>query len=351
MTLTLSEIEERWLAGCTVAGGTEALVETFNRAESLLGRDWLEAALAGGTLGPVIALPIHRVGEQLRVLERAADREKLIARVRARLPAALSELHALALCVGDDAEVEVAIEPTIQVDGGNRVPDFAVRRPDEAWTYVEVTAPNDSEGALEARAAATTLVRFLPAVSSGVAAHARFRDVPTDQDIEEVGDALATASVGTVVDQPRFVLEVSKATGVLSVSGADENDRPICGCMAARVEGDVRSSIMVRVPYADERGQKILDAEAKQIPKSGPGLICLMTGHGKYWRGLIERSFSPTIRRRISGALLFFSGIVGSDDGSPQLATIGEVLVNPYARTPLPERLRERLERLPSRFR
>lgn len=287
---------------------------------------------------------------QLRVLERAAGREKLIERVRARGLAALSELHALALCVGDDAGVEVAIEPTVQVDGGDRVPDFAVRRPGEAWTYVEVTAPNDSESAVEARAAATTLVRSLPAVASGVAAHVRFRDVPTEQDIEEVGTALAAASVGTVVDRPRFVLEVTEATGVISISGSDERDRPIYGSMAGRMEGDVRSSIMVRVPYTDERGQKILDAEAKQIPKEGPGLICLVTGHGKHWRGLIERSFSPTIRRRISGALLLFSGMVGSHDGSPQLLTTGRVLVNPHARAPLPDWLRERLEGLPTRF-
>jgi len=42
---------------------------------------------------------------------------------------------------------------------------------------------------------------------------------------------------------------------------------------------------------------------------------------------LADRPQSPSWW--ISGALLFFSGIVGSDDGSPQLLTIGRVLVNP----------------------
>jgi hypothetical protein len=350
MVISQDEIQERWLAGCLVAGGTEALVETFNRVEATLGREWLEAPLAGPTRGPIIALPLHLTGQHLRSLANAVRREKLVERLRVREPAALSELHALAICVGDDPAVDVEIEPTIQVNGGDRVPDFAVRRGSERWTYVEVTAPNESEDAEEARAAATTLVKSLPPVPSGVAAHVRFRDVPTEDDIQEVGAELRKATVGTSVDQGRFVLEVTAAADVTSISGSDEQNRPIYGSMAGRVEGDVRSSIMVRVPYTDERGQRILDAEAKQIRKGGPGLICMRTANGKYWRGLIERSFSPTIRRRISGALLFFSGITGNPDGAMHLPTIGRLLSNPHARTHLPDWLRDRLERLPAKF-
>ena len=105
--------------------------------------------------------------------------------------------------------------------------------------------------------------------------------------------------------------------------------------------------LAVRVPFTDERAQRILDAEAKQIPKEGPGLICIMTTYGSYWRGLIERSFSPAIRRRISGVLLFHSGIVAGQRCA-RLPTAGRILLNPHARTTLPRWLTEQLEALPA---
>jgi hypothetical protein len=348
MSVSPAEIEARWLvAGNVVAGGNEALVETFSRVEAILGRPWLEARFAGPARDPATVLSIHATGQHLQALERAGSREKLIERVRTMDPAALCELHALALCAMGDPNAEVEIEPTIQVEGGQRVPDFAVRQPGELWTYVEVAAANDSEDPVDVQTVTTALAGSLPPVGSGVVARVRFRDAPTDQDIAEVGAELTKASVGTVVDRPRFVLEVGEANAVSSISESDEQDRPIYG---ARTRDEERS-LEVHVPYTDERAQSILDTGAKQLPEGGPGLICVRTAHGRYWRGLVERSFLPTVRRGISGALLFFAGMVPGDDGSPQLRTVGRALPNEHARAPLPSWLLDRLTGLPARFR
>jgi hypothetical protein len=158
------------------------------------------------------------------------------------------------------------------------------------------------------------------------------------------------AGLDQTIDRPNFIIHTRPATPVLTPIGGDEHGRPIFGNAVFRVSGENRALVSVRVPYPDLRGQQVIDAEARQLPKEGPGLICIATGHGKYWRSLIERSFSPTIRRRISGVLLFETGLLLGDHGI-ELQTAGRLLSNPHARQPLPSWLEASLHRLPAAFR
>lgn len=357
MPISREEIKNRWLAGGVTGAGIDALVGSFNVAERVLGRAWLEEPLADGIAGPVIALPIHLVGENLRVLERAHRSEQLIARVRKREGAAMAELHALALCA-DDPKIDPEVAPTVDVDGHRRVPDFRVRQAGEPWVYVEVTAPTHSESKSAAHAAATRLSVSRDLIPDGVSVQVRFRDEPDNTDIEEVMKEIREAAViGRVTARERFVIHAEefvragKSTPEFLPIGGDEQGRPLSCSLRAEVRGEGAmivggAGLAVRVPYTDERGRKIIDAEAKQLPKAGPGLICIFTQHGAYWRGLIERSFSPDMRRRISGVLLVASAIRPGDCGV-RLATAGRLILNPHARVPLPQWLSERLGALP----
>src|SRR5262249_33177423 len=139
MTVTRSEIEERWLGHTLQDHQVEPILECYNRVEQVLGRPWLEASVIPGVVGSSILLPIYVLGDHLRLLARAAGAEKLIRRLQAREPAAHSELYSIALCVdGDDVEIE--IEPPVGASG--KVPDFRVRRPGEGWVWVEATKPS-----------------------------------------------------------------------------------------------------------------------------------------------------------------------------------------------------------------
>src|SRR5262245_1560664 len=123
-------------------------------------------------------------------------------------------------------------------------------------------------------------------------------------------------------------------------SAMTSRGRPTFGNAVGRVSKEARALLSVRVPYTDLRGQQVVDAKARQLPKEGPGLICVVTTHGKYWESLIERCFSPTIRRRISGVLLFATGLLPGEHGM-ELQTAGRLLSNPHARVPLPPWLRD----------
>jgi hypothetical protein len=349
MAVSRSEIEERWLGQPLPENEADRIVESFNRVEQILGRPWLEAWLAPGIVGPFVALPIYLLGIQLSVLCHAKGAEKLIQRLQAREPAALSELHSIALCVVSN-DVEIEIEPPVTVGDAEKIPDFRLRRPGERWVWVEVTQPNYSESAQIAQRAAASLRNLLTKVPDGMEVQIRFRTEPSDTDLNSVRTEVEQATLNQLIDRPAFIIHTRTATPVLTPIGDDEQGRPIFGNAVFRANGENRALLSVRVPYTDLRGQQVIDAEARQLPKEGPGLICIATGHGKYWQSLIERSFSPTIRRRISGALLFQTGIVPGEHGI-ELQTAGRLLRNPYAREPLPSWLETSLHRLPATFR
>lgn len=349
MAVSRGEVEERWFGQFLHENEADRIVESFNRVEQILGRPWLEASAPSGIIGPCVALPIFLLGIQLDVLSRAKRAEKLIQRLQARESAAFSELHSIALCVGCD-DVEIEIEPPAIVGGAEKVPDFRLRRPGDQWVWVEVTRPNYSESARVAQQAASSLRDLLARIPDRMDVQIRFRSEPSDADLNSVRLEVEHATLDQTIDRPTFIIHTSAATPVLTPIGNDEQGRPIFGNAVARVCGENRAMLSVRVPYTDLRGQQVIDAEARQLPKEGPGLICIATDHGKYWQSLIERSFSPTIRRRISGVLLFQTGSVLGEHGI-EIQTAGRLLGNPHARAPLPSWLEAWLHQLPAAFR
>jgi len=351
MAVSRSEVEERWLGQALHENEADRIVESFNRVEQILGRPWLEASVASGIVGPSVALPICLLGFQLDVLSRAKGAEKLIHRLQVREPAAFSELHSINLCIGcNDIDLELEIEPPTPVGGAKKVPDFRLRRPGEEWLWVEVTQPNYSESAQLAQKGAASLGDLLAKIPDGMALQIRFRSEPSDTDLDSVRAEAEHVTLNQTIDRPTFIMHASTATPVFTPLGNDEQGRPIFGNVVGRVSGENRALLSVRVPYSDLRGQQVIDAEARQLPKDGPGLICIATSHGKYWQSLIERSFSPTIRRRISGVLLYQTGVL-SGELAIELQTAGRLLSNPYARARLPSWLEASLHRLPATFR
>jgi hypothetical protein len=349
MAVFRSEIEERWLGNPLQDNEAEPILECFNRVEQILGRPWLDASVQAGLVGPSQLLPIYLLGDQLSVLARATGAENLIRRLQAREPAAFSELHSVAVCA-DGSDVEIEIEPLAPVGDSRKVPDFRVRRPNEEWVWVEVTQPNYSESAQIAQSAAASLRDLLTDIPDGMEVQVRFRCEPSEAELAGARTAVRNAGFDQTIDRPNFIIHARAATAVLTPIDGDEHERPIFGNAVSRLNGENRALLSVRVPYTDLRGQQVIDAEARQLPKDGPGLICIATSYGRYWSSLIERSFSPVIRRRISGVLLFQTGLL-LGDRAVELQTAARLLSNPHARQELPSWLEASLRRLPAAFR
>ena len=349
MVVSRSEIEERWLGHLLPENEAESILQSFNRVEEILGRAWLEAAKRPGVRGPSLLLSMYCLGDQLSVLARATGAEKLVQRLQAREPAALSELHSIALCA-DGNDIEIEIEPLALVGGSGKVPDFRFRRASEDWVWVEVTEPSFSESQKIAQTVAESLGDLFTDIPERVEVQSRFRSEPSEADLTTVRTVAGHAGMDQTIDRPNFIIHTRAATPFFTPIGNDEHGRPISARLLFRVNGESRAVLSVRVPYTDLRGQQVIDAEARQLPKEGPGLICIATRYAGYWRSLIERSFSPRIRRRISGVLLFDTGLLPCDHGI-ELQTAGRLLRNPHARVPLPSWLADSLHQLPPTFR
>ena len=67
--------------------------------------------------------------------------------------------------------------------------------------------------------------------------------------------------------------------------------RMACG----NVDVIFRRLLSVRVPYTDLRGQQLIDAEARQLPKAGPGLICIATPFSKLSMYIAKENYAAKV--------------------------------------------------------
>jgi hypothetical protein len=72
---------------------------------------------------------------------------------------------------------------------------------------------------------------------------------------------------------------------------------------------------IVKMPFSDERAQRILDEKSDQLARTDPGLIVIdvsgIPGGFKRWPELVIRRLQPNLNRRISGVLITENSITG----------------------------------------
>jgi hypothetical protein len=123
----------------------EAVVEAFNRVDRAFGREWIEASRVNqGDLHQGTSPTRHVIitAHEIVALDGVVGADRLLELLREGDPAAGAETMALHLLRTGRPSVEGELYPSAQVGTHRRQPDFRVREPDGAWTYVEVTQPN-----------------------------------------------------------------------------------------------------------------------------------------------------------------------------------------------------------------
>jgi hypothetical protein len=358
---TWNEIEENWLADSKLALSDDEAVTAFNRVSEFFGREWVESSRIkdGFTVhGTQPTLDIATLGQFLAVLGDAPNAEHLLAKMRKREPDAWAELAAIYLLRSGQSEVELAIEPSVTVGTRNRKPDCAVRRLDgDDWTYVEVTQPNASNAQTEVRAGLQRLASLVTRCSGSFALEVFFKREPSNDEIDAVAarilshrSQVSTEAVELAADLGTLYWAMgSPGTLVLDTHGQPYTPR--LGMAFSHSDGNESWCINVRWPFTDARARAFLDAEAKQLPTDAPGLIMIQTsgavGAMKAWRSLIENSFQPTIRTRVSAICLFSGAQRSTPEGAiwqPQT----KLVINPHGRLALPTWISEQLGHFPS---
>jgi hypothetical protein len=373
MAWTIEEIEKGWLSGSRVTVSPADIVAAFERCELVLGRDWIEERRAG-EFGIVATLAVVRMGQRLASLDGVNNAEALIERLRRGDPSAGSELHALhVLRFGPPVTVEMY--PAACVGRSNRVPDIRVRS-SGTWVYVEVTQPEKSGSGRRAQLILKAVVDLVHGIKLPFTLEIFLRREPAEHEIEiiranaarfcaarvaageipleglppeaaflllrhiEPGHLVVFAREELPENLGLLILTKGRPGEVVSCQHPGERFRPRLST-AKRVRGPTEPDrhLLVRLPFSDERAAEFVRQEARQLPRDAPGLIMIDVGSApgafEEWTPLITRRFQPTINTRVAGVCLLSSGVVLSPNGGV-CPSQTKLLVNPYAKVPLP---------------
>jgi hypothetical protein len=97
--------------------------------------------------------------------------------------------------------------------------------------------------------------------------------------------------------------------------------------------------VVVKVPFADQRAEEILAAEAKQLPRDESTLVTVdVRRHPtafESWGKRVPERFTPTQQTRVGGVLLF-SRARWTLPGMPWVSSV-RLMCNPHALNPVPD--------------
>jgi len=102
--------------------------------------------------------------------------------------------------------------------------------------------------------------------------------------------------------------------------------------------GQPNRQIVVRAPFADQRAEVILTAEARQLPTGESGLVMVDVTQQptalESWADLVPRRFTPAQHTRVGGVLLFMTATTLTTLGVTWLPFL-KLIPNPHASKPL----------------
>jgi hypothetical protein len=352
MPYTLDEIVSGWLGDAEIAVPPQTVVDAFNRAERLLGKEWVVRARTreGGQIitGADPTLRVVRMGQELASLEGIVRVEKLITAVQKGDQSARAELMAINILRDKDFSIQAELYPTVSVGNRQREPDFRVRKPSDQWTYVEVTRPDVSELHLRLTEVMEKLLAPVVVISKSFALEVFFRREPTNDELPIIIEritSICNEAQGIVTEElpAGLGLLLLNHCNPMQIVPKDLPEEPnlmrLGQAKAIGGGGEPARHIAVRMPYADSRARQFLAKEARQLPKDAPGLIVVdivnAPGGIKSWEPLLQRALQPSVHTRIGGICIFMPCLVLTDDGIASLLHT-KFIPNPHATLPLP---------------
>jgi len=368
MAYTWQEIEQDWLSGAVLDISPDEAVTAFNYLESIFGRAWMEARrIKNGSTSRGVAPTLHVItlGALLQALDGVPNKDGLLQRLRDNRSGAWAELCAIYLLRFDNQDVSVEGELEVVVGRRNRKPDFRARLKENEWAYVEVTQASRNSAAQKGiLSSLNRLTGLVESCAGSYALEVFLRREPSAEEIDYIeeqikdnfrspgaSEAELPSGLGTL-----YWNQYPPGAIILDDHGEPYTPRLSSGKTAGLIGGEHQGiadhrHIMVRWPYTDMRAEDMLDAEAKQLPTNVPGMVMIQTsgavGAMKAWRGLIQKRFRPTMHTRVSAVCLFTSSIHATESGEKWQPEC-KLVLNPYARYPLPGWIVDQLEQFPS---
>jgi len=339
MAWSVVDIEDNLLLGKmdTIAMPPDTVVDAINRAESVLGHEWVASESRAKGLAPTMG--IVGIGRRLVSLEGVRSSEELIKKIRCGDPSADAELTAIYLFRSHDPLLELELFPSV----GSRIADFRLRKGEEQWTTVEVTRPDISKEQERLGGILRRISGALGSIDSQFALEVILRREPTFDEIALLCDhlpefcRLTGPQRASLKDEVGFLLLNHAPVGHLPHSAIPEiAEVPMIGLGVFFSDDRV---VNVRIPFSDDRASRLLGAEAEQLPRGGRGLVMISgpasANELNVWTPLIQRRLQPRIHTRVSGVCLF-EGAMRPIANRYDWLVQANLVVNPYAKVALP---------------
>jgi len=362
MAWTYEDIQRDWLAGNRIAVAPADVVAAFDRCERVLGREWTDQA-RGNRTGTAPTLKVVSMGQELAALEDVAGSEQLVEKIRSGDPSAIAELRAIHL-LRSQGGTAVELEPLVRASDADRKCDFRIQRNSEGWAYVEVTRPDVSEANARVESLLQTIIDQVSSIKKVFTLEVFLRREPTEEEAASLFatslDLCAAENAAQAICRRELVADLGflilnqHPAGQFVLNDHGEEPVPRLGAMKAIVgPGEPNRHVAVRMAYADQRAERFLTREARQLPTDAPGLILVemlkAPGGFRSWEPVLQRRFQPAMHTRVGGACLFSSGLVPTPDGEAALYQT-KLILNQHARIPLPEWIATTLEGAGRRF-
>jgi hypothetical protein len=341
MTWSVETVERNLLSGeiCIIARPESEVIEAVERAQRLLGEDWI-ASQVRNQKGLAVAMRIVGMGLRLQGIEGLPGNEELLTKIRILDSSAEAELTAIYLFRSGSCDVEVELFPPV----GNRIADFRMRKGKEEWTTVEVTEATESVEQKRLNAILMQLTTALKSLNFPFSLEIILLREPSEEEVTELCRTLPQFCENKEIQNARLYHDLGwlllnhVPIGQLPNSEIPETaNLPSIGLAAFFRDDQV---VAVTICFSDERAEDMLTQEARQLPSGKRGLIMISGPSSRkelhVWEPLIRRRFQPRIHTRVGGVCLFNGGMVPAHDAKSDWKIQAHLVLNPYAKAALP---------------
>jgi hypothetical protein len=194
-TWTWDEINTDWLLGAQIAVSPDEAIAAFNRAERILGRNWIEVSRTDSGVqvrGTSPTLHVVTIGQMLANVEGFNGAPELIEKFRKGDASAFAELTAVHLIRAAALTATFELGPIAQVGARSRKPDLRTRQVGEPWTYVEVTQPNTSHAQKDIEAIMQRLTAMLKPIKKPFGLEIFLNRAPTEEELAQLEKRVPT---------------------------------------------------------------------------------------------------------------------------------------------------------------
>jgi len=276
----------------------------------------------------MVAIEIIELGRTLREIEKIHNGSSLISKIATNYPYTIhqrnerkrlhslwfqssNELHELAhaLAVANNVAhyrrnlLEVELEPELSVKTKIRHPDFRVKH-DCTWVYVEVVCPGFSEEAQNIYRILARIAKIHKEIRMDRVVEVYLFKDPSRKEIDQIIEKCKLLAESDVQPQECAIEDVAQIftnswnqERLPTFLPAIEEKRPLLGFASGEFRSEEGTShgrkCNVKIPFTDERSQRILGEKSRQLSREHPGLIIAdvssVAGGLKCWPELMKR--------------------------------------------------------------